>query len=162
MPGAGNLTVYNNRVPESEGSHSAVFEIVPPTDASGRYVIADGEAFGPREPTWSYEASDPSSFFSNIISGAHRVATGNTLVTEGVKGRFFEVTPSGDLVWEYWSPTSGDVLGPDENPSPIHVSNPYAVFRATKIPATHPALRGRTLGPLAPQPTPIPPPDPGR
>jgi hypothetical protein len=93
---------------------------------------------------------------SNIISGAHRLTNGNTLVTEGVKGHFFEVTREGAVVWEYWSPTSGEVMGPGA-PSPIHVSDPYAVFRATKIPATHPALQGRPLRPLVPQPTPIPP-----
>ena len=161
MPGAGNLTIYNNRVPDSDGAHSAVFEIVGPTDSDGRYVIADGEAFGPGEPTWSYEAPDPTSFFSSFISGAHRLASGNTLVTSGVQGRFFEVTPPGDVVWEYWSPTSGEVLRPDGTPSPTHLNNPYAVFRATKIPAAHPALRGRTLRPLTPQPAPIPPPGPG-
>lgn len=159
MPGAGHLILYNNRVPP-DGTHSAALEIVPPTDAAGRYVIADGEAFGPPEPLWSYQApDDPTSLFSPIISGVQRLPSGNTLITEGVKGRFLEVTPSGDVVWDYWSPTSGEVMGPNGQPTAVHLDNPYAVFRATKIPATHPALRGRTLTPLVPQPTPIPPPE---
>ena len=31
---------------------------------------------------------------------------------------------------------------------------PYGVFRATKVPPDHPALRGRELRPLVPQPAP--------
>ena len=34
---------------------------------------------------------------------------------------------------------------------------PYAVFRATKIMPDHPALQGRQLSPLEPQPEPVPP-----
>jgi hypothetical protein len=162
MPGAGNLTVFNNRVPGGDGAHSAVFEIAPPVDNRGRYRIAPGEAFGPGEPVWSYVALEPTSFYSSFISGAHRLPDGNTLITSGAQGRFFEVTPAGEIVWEYLSPTSGAVLGPDGTVSATHRSNPYAVFRATKISANHPALRGRTLEALEPQPTFVPPPDAGR
>lgn len=70
---------------------------------------------------------------------------------------FFEVTPEGEIVWEYWSPTSGDVRMPNGSlPHPVG-GFPYAVFRATKIPPDHPALQGREL-PLDPQPSPVPPP----
>jgi len=38
MPGAGHLTVFNNRVVDvdADGLYSAVFELVPPTDGAGR------------------------------------------------------------------------------------------------------------------------------
>jgi hypothetical protein len=32
---------------------------------------------------------------------------GNTLIDEGWFGRFFEVTPEGDVVWEYVNPYFG-------------------------------------------------------
>jgi hypothetical protein len=159
LPGAGNLTVFNNRRPGPDGPHSAVFEIEPPMDAAGRYRLREGEPFGPEEATWSYTAAEPAAFSSPFISGAHRLGSGNTLITSGAQGRFFEVTPLGEIVWEYWSPTSGDVRMPDGSlPHPV-AAFPYAVFRATKIMPDHPALRGRTLRPLDPQPTPVPPPD---
>jgi outer membrane protein assembly factor BamB len=75
---------------------------------------------------WNYR--DPSSmmsFFSSYISGVQRLPNGNTLITEGVPGRIFEVTPAGDCVWEYTNPYFFDarVFG--------HTN---AVFRARRYP----------------------------
>ena len=38
-------------------------------------------------------------FFSSYISGAQRLANGNTLICED--GRIFEVSTAGEVVWEY-------------------------------------------------------------
>ena len=84
-------------------------EIAPPVDASGKYVTPDTGPFGPREPVWSYEAPDKVSFHSGFISGAQRLPNGNTMITSGAQGRFFEVTADKKIVWEYWTPYSGDV-----------------------------------------------------
>ena len=104
MPGAGHLTVFNNRVVDvdADGDYSAVFELVPPTDGAGRYVVSETGPFGPEEPTWSYLAPTKWEFFSSGRSGAHRLANGHTFITSGAQGRFFEVTPEGEIVWEYW------------------------------------------------------------
>jgi hypothetical protein len=50
---------------------------------------------------WSY--TNPR-FFSTNISGAQRLPNGNTLITAGAGGRLFEVTPRGEIVWEYMFP----------------------------------------------------------
>ena len=156
MPGAGSFLVFNNDNVIPGGTYSTVFEFAPPTDASGRYVLEEGEAFGPEEVSWSYTATDPPTFYGSFISGAHRLAGGNTLITSGPQGRFFEVTTDGEIVWEFWSPTSGDVTSP---PGGAAIrANPYSVFRATFVAGDHPALRGRNLVPLDPQPRLIPPP----
>ncbi len=154
MPGSGRLTLFNNSISDPDGDYSAVFEFVPPTDETGQYVLPDGEAFGPREPAWNYTAPNRVSFLSRFISGAHRLPNGHTFITEGTKGRFFEVTPEGDIVWEYWTPYSGPVTG-----SPGARRSPYGVFRATKISPDHPALSGRDLRPVEPQPPPVLPPE---
>ena len=74
------------------------------------------------------------------------------MITSGAQGRFFEVTPEGKIVWEYWDPRSGQVRMADgSTPHPVD-DDTYAVFRATKIPSDHPALAGRELPPLDPQP----------
>jgi hypothetical protein len=39
-----------------------------------------------------------------MVSGAERLAGGNTFITEGATGRLFEITPEGEVVWEYVSP----------------------------------------------------------
>ena len=156
-PGAGNLTVFSNRNGPEEAQYSKVYEIAPPTDENGNYILPEEAAFGPDEPVWAYTATDPTTFLAPFISGASRLASGNTLVNSGPQGRFFEVTPEGEILWEYRDPYSGDVRMPDGSPPHPVGEFPYAVFRATPIAADHPALAGRTLVPLDPQPE-IPPP----
>jgi hypothetical protein len=56
---------------------------------------------------WKYQDSPTQNFFSDRISNAVRLANGNTLINEGVFGRFFEVTPDGRIVWEYVNPFFG-------------------------------------------------------
>ena len=155
MPGGGHLTLFNNNIEDPDGDYSAVFELVPPTVGAGRYVVPDAGPFGPEEPTWSYVAPTRTAFFSTFISGAHRLANGHTFITSGAQGRFFEVTPEGEIVWEYWTPYGGTLPG-----NQATNANPYSVFRATKIAPDHPALAGRDLTPLDPQPPWEPPPDP--
>jgi hypothetical protein len=54
---------------------------------------------------WQYgAASGDEYFFSDHIGGAQRLQSGNTLICSGTEGRFFEVTPLGETVWEYVSP----------------------------------------------------------
>ena len=86
---------------------------------------------------------------------------GNTFITEGVSGRMFEVTPQGEIVWEYLSPFRGEIRKPNGDPHPVKPFV-YTLFRSTFIPADHPALAGRDLAPLDPQPTAfvLPPPPP--
>lgn len=55
---------------------------------------------------WEYVADPPESFFSPYISGAQRLPNGNTLICEGSKARLFEVTPEGDIVWDFVNPHS--------------------------------------------------------
>lgn len=58
-----------------------------------------------KEVVWKYAASkNMLLFFSPHISGCQRLPSGNTLICEGGKGCIFEVTPEGEVVWEYVSP----------------------------------------------------------
>ncbi|MBT3916778.1 MAG: aryl sulfotransferase [Rhodospirillaceae bacterium] len=84
----GNFLFFANGLSTATFPHSRVIELDPK----------------PKEIVWQYKGSPPFSFFSPHISGAQRLANGNTLICEGVWGRFFEVTPEGEIVWEYISP----------------------------------------------------------
>ncbi len=179
-PGEGHLMVFNNDIehpnnkvpsmwavlmksksPEVEapvgvlGNHSAVFEFVPPTNSEGAYILSENEAFGPESPVWSYTAPDQYSFYSAFVSGAHRMKNGNTLITSGAKGRMMEVTPEGQIVWEYWNPYNDHYRMPDGTvASPIGPFK-YMQYRATHIPENFPALAGKELKPISPQPQPF-------
>jgi hypothetical protein len=157
-PGAGNLLVFNNLEPGPDRPFSSIVELELPLDSDGSYQLAAGQPFGPSGREWTYASSG---FFAPFISGAHRLPNGHTFVTSGPRGRLFEVNPQDDVVWEYWSPYSGDVILPDgSRPQPV-AFNVYAVFRATRILPDDPALQGRRLEPLSPQPPIIPPVFPG-
>ncbi len=154
IPGEGHLTIFNNNHydPSHDSiNYSTVYEIVPPTDNKGNYVIEKGKPYGPDKPVWIYKASDSLSFWSSFISGAERMANGNTFIDEGAKGRFFEVTKDGKTVWEYLNPYRGDVRKLNGDPNPA-VPFTYLTFRANFIPANHPALANKKLEPLDPQP----------
>jgi hypothetical protein len=140
-PGAGNILIFNNGDGRPKERYSSVIEIQPPIDEHGHYKLKDGSSFGPDNPVWEYTAPKKRSFFADFISGAHRMANGNTFICSGPHGRFFEVTPSGDIVWDYKNPYSGNAPNPAGDP-------PHSVFRATHIPKNHPALKGRKLKPI--------------
>lgn len=54
---------------------------------------------------WEYrDRSQPMAFFTPFMGGAQRLSNGNTLITEAVFGRIFEVTPAGEMCWEYVNP----------------------------------------------------------
>jgi hypothetical protein len=61
-----------------------------------------------QEIVWRYfPKKNPLTFWSPHISGCQRLSSGNTLITEGGKGCIFEVTPEGEVVWEYINPFYG-------------------------------------------------------
>lgn len=56
------------------------------------------------EIVWQYVGDPPESFYSYEKGSAQRLANGNTLICEGDRGRAFEVTPDGEIVWEWINP----------------------------------------------------------
>jgi hypothetical protein len=105
LSGAGNLLVFDNggaagygfdnpAAPDGRDSvrrgSSRVLEVNPVTFAKvWEYSVAGAESYR---------------FYSHYVSGAQRLTNGNTMITEGADGRIFEVTPAGEIVWEYVSP----------------------------------------------------------
>jgi hypothetical protein len=61
-------------------------------------------AAGDGSERWSFAGSDEIPFYSESCGTAQRLPNGNTLVTESDGGRAFELTPDGELVWEFYNP----------------------------------------------------------
>ena len=74
-----------------EGSHVAFSRVID-IDPQNNQVV------------WSYADPMVTSFFTPYMGNAQRLPNGNTHVTESATGRLFEVTPAGELVWEYIIP----------------------------------------------------------
>ena len=115
-PGAGHVLVFNNGEGRPGGQYSSVDEIALPYEEGRGFVRAEGAAWPPAAPVWSYVAPQPESLFSAFISGAQRLANGNTLICSGAQGRLLEVRPGGEVVWEYLSTHGGDAA--DERGGP--------------------------------------------
>jgi hypothetical protein len=108
LPGGGHVLIFNNGMRRRGGSYSSVDELVLPVDSNGHYAYTPGKAFGPDKPIWSYAAPKRYEFFAMLISGAQRLANGDTLICSGPSGTVFEVTPTKETVWKYVNPSSGN------------------------------------------------------
>ena len=95
----GNILIFDNGAHRTDNAlpYSRVIEVDPATS----------------EIVWEYRDPFFMNFLSPFISGAQRLPNGNTLITEGNFGRIFEVTQTGELVWEYVSEffTVNPILG---------------------------------------------------
>lgn len=97
LQGAGNILIFDNGgsggFPPVARPYSRVIEIDPTSLAT----------------VWEYRCNEASVvagncsqyFFTKVMGGAQRLPNGNTLITEAISGRAFEVTPTGERVWEY-------------------------------------------------------------
>ncbi|MCP3917354.1 MAG: hypothetical protein GY711_17545 [bacterium] len=137
LPGSPpRILVFNNGMRRPE-EMSVVLELTLPFDAERGFQREPDAAFGPVAASWSY--SSPEDFFGPFISGAQRLANGNTLICEGPKGRVFEVTRDGRVVWDFRNPHGGDRPPTDQSGKPPK----HSLFRAKRIGEEHPGLAGR-------------------
>jgi hypothetical protein len=149
LPEAGKVVVFNNGVNRPDGVYSSVIKLELNDDAN--YPKDEWDRFLPNDKFWEYTASPKTSFYSRFISGAHQLPNGNTLITDGAHGTFFEINTNKEEVWRYVSPVTIFGIADQGN----LVTNPAGdgtntVFRATKYPVNHPAFLGRNLIPGAP------------
>ena len=120
LPGAGHILVFDNGLVDentnpmriSSRPNSRVLEIDPLTNK----IVWQYSADMSNRPIWT--------FYSHYIGGAERQPNGNTLICEGANGRIFEVTPAGEIVWEFVNPYS----------KAEGKSTDSTVFRAAKVP----------------------------
>jgi hypothetical protein len=107
LAGAGHVLVFNNGTSEKHAG-SSVDELALPASES---ALREGSA-AKAELAWTYTAPEIS---SGHISGAQRLANGDTLICVGETGRVVEVTQKGEVVWDYLNPLGGDapIAGPD-------------------------------------------------
>ncbi len=85
----GNILMYDNG---SNRGYTRILELDVPEN----------------EIVWEYAADPPESFFSNTRGSNQRLPNGNTLTGEADSGHLIEVTPVGEVVWEYQNPDTLD------------------------------------------------------
>ena len=150
-PDGGNIMIFNNGVGR-DTLYSSIDIIAPPDSGFGDYnFISDNQGFQPSRPYFTYKNKQhPKAFFSLILSNAQRLPNGNTLINEGTNGRFFEVDPNGEMVWEYINPDTKGILRQGD-PRPTG-NNVFRIFRYAK---DYEAFKNRKLvskGPIEQDP----------
>ena len=142
FPGEGSILVYNNGLSRPGGNYSTVETFVTPIDTAGEYPIAINQPYLPLASNWVYTAPTPTSFFSQVISGAQRLSNGNTIICEGTKGNFFEIDSASTIVWQYVSAVA-------QNGTVSQGTTPTmnSVFRCTYYEVNYPGLNGQVLTP---------------
>ncbi|WP_198032987.1 aryl-sulfate sulfotransferase [Methylosinus sp. PW1] len=125
LPGAGNLLVFDNqgeagypRASVTFTGGSRVLEIDPVT----KQIVWQYTGASSGNPGWTFR--------STHISNARRLPNGNTFIDEGQIGRFFQVTPEGEIVWEYLNPYPR--RGKDAQTGRPTLN--YSVYRAQPVP----------------------------
>ena len=79
----GNILIFDNG---TFREYSRILEIDPRT----------------KKIVWEYAAEPKKSFFTTASGSVQRLPNGNTLITDSHRARVFEVTPDGEVVWEYF------------------------------------------------------------
>jgi len=162
LPGAGNLLIFNNAQNLFEHTQqSYAMEINGCLDAStnytGSYVNPPDAGYYSWTPghntdksvrllsnqiVWFWYSKANHGMFSHIGSSVQRLANTNTLICSDTEGHIIEVTPSGEVVWEYINPVTSDgILKFKRDNWPMYNS----IFRAYRYRATDLPLAGRTL-----------------
>jgi hypothetical protein len=146
---AGKLMIFNNgngRTPE----YSEAMIINPPATSPGFYEYDPNTAFGPSTTDYSYsdQSSNPSEFYSSIVSSAQRLPNGNILICAGRAGDIFEIDSNENIVWEYKNPVdniNGTISSQGDSPPIVAI-----LFRAIKYAPDFPGFIGRDLTPGLP------------
>lgn len=155
LPGAGHLLQFDNGSRHVNGSSYSFVQEINPYDGpmeNGVYMPMMEAGFQTikvstnrkvsNQVVWFYGAKDPNSFFGRHISGAQRLWNGNTAVCAGTWGNFFEVTPDGEVVWEYKNPVArGEIK------TYLKDGDATDTFRTYRYSSDHPALAGKVLVP---------------
>jgi hypothetical protein len=144
------IMFFHNGNMRPDGSYSSV-DIIDPiisNTATGQYEYTIGEPYGPNAPEWSYTADPPEDMYSQFVSGAQRLSNGNTLICAGANGRFLEIDPAGEIVWEYINPgIAGGVVTQGDPIPDMGGFNMNVVFRITRYEPDFPGFDGIDLTP---------------
>ena len=165
LPGAGNMLIFDNGARRLGPTFSSVIEFNPydgpmkdgvyvPETEAGYELVSPGTGPGDlvsKQVVWTFSATLPNSFYSSYISGAQRLPNGNTLVCSGARGHFFEVTPEGEVVWEYINPVgdrTGDAYGIHTIMADWAGRQYNSVFKCARYLPDYPGLEGKDLTPM--------------
>ena len=137
----GKIALFNNFI----APELSLGQILEPVFDSTlfSYQLSNG-SFLPQSFTKEFSHPDTVRNFSTAASSIQILGDGHVVMCAGRQGRSFELTPTGELAWEYLTPLKlgnavpqGFILGPSDN----------FTFQIQRYLENHPALIGKDLDP---------------
>ncbi len=139
------IALYNNRVGEELSTVNSL--ILPWNPQENRYEMS-GETFGPTafDRTVVHPFDEPRSI-SSSLSSAQLLPNDNFLICAGRWGYNYEVTPAGELAWEYITPIVRGQRGMQGDTS--LTINANLTFRIKRYPKDFPGIVDDEIMPLS-------------
>lgn len=140
-PDYGKMAAFSNRLPNNTSEvveWTAIFD-----DYEWEFPLTDG-AWGPAEPSWTFQTEDPSQMYSTILSSVQRLENGNTLIGVGRWARGIEINEADEVVWEYRLPLLSGA--PAEQGTQLEI-NANLLWRIIRYSPEYPGLADYDLTP---------------
>ncbi len=110
VDGALHMTVFNNGSGRPGGDRSSVDEYSLPFSAESGFEVAENGHPSPANLVWTWDGGE-TEHYNGHISGAQRLANGSTLMCLGEDGRTLEISPEGEILWDWLQPVGNDEPG---------------------------------------------------
>jgi len=138
----GKIALFNNHI---ETGLSLGQILSPEFDTTTFSYLKSNGTFLPENFSQEFSHPDTARNYSTAASSIQIIGDGNIIMCAGRQGRTFELTPNGQVAWEYITPLK---LG---NPVPqgtnLALSENFT-FQAQRYLETYPAFIGKTLEPI--------------
>lgn len=139
-PDVGKVLLFNNQVNDST---STVNILLPEWDEENKEYLMLNGVYLPSAFDWTYTPNNTWDMYSRFVSSAQRLPNGNTLICAGNRGRNFEITSNGEVVWEYKTPLIQGMPVAQGTEITDEIDN--FTFRMKRYPSNYSGLIGKDL-----------------
>lgn len=136
------IALYNNHI---ETGLSLGQILAPQFDTTSFSYLKSNNTFLPENFSAEFSHPDTARNYSTAASSIQIIGDGSVIMCAGRQGRTFELTPDGQVAWEYITPFKNG----NQIPQGINLSSSENfTFQAQRYLETYPAFIGKTLEPL--------------
>lgn len=140
-PSYGKIALFNNRISLSVSTANV---LNPEFDTVNQVYLQENNQWLPADFDETYTHPIPSMMVSGIMSSIQVLPNENVLICASRPGYSFEMTPAGEVVWEYKVPLQ---LGEPIEQGTLLAGSANITFRMDRYPLDFSAFEGRNLSP---------------
>ena len=125
------VLLFNNGLKLDELNYSTVDEIKLSKIGFYHYDFESSVLSQQDDRVWSYNRNADKDMFSKRMSGAIRIKSNRTIISESDSGRIFEIDSDGNVLWSYVNPVGSNTIF-----SQGDVPFANTIFKAANYPAS--------------------------